>query len=74
MEPWEKNRKKSKTRRKKINLESEPKKSFWEHPFFLWYLERWKKIRESKKNPFGSIRFFDLVCIKMDVGLSQLYL
>ena len=42
MEPWEKNRKKSKTRRKKINLtrskkidlESEPKKSFWEHPVF----------------------------------------
>ena len=58
MEPWEKNRKQSKTRRKNIDLESEPKKSFWENPFFLWYLERWKKNQKKPKEPFGHHPFF----------------
>ena len=67
MEPWEKNRKKSKnrgkkidlTRRKKIDLESEPKKSFWENSFFLWYLERWQKNQRKPKKSFWEHPFFE---------------
>ena len=59
MEPWEKNRKKSKTRRKNIDLESEPKKSFWENPFFLWYLERWQKNQRKPKKSFWEHPFFE---------------
>ena len=59
MEPWEKNRKQSKTRRKNIDLESEPKKSFWENPFFLSYLERWEKNQKKPKKSFWEHPVFE---------------
>ena len=67
MEPWEKNRKKSKNRRKKldltqekkIDLESEPKKSFWENSFFYGIWNVGKKNQRKPKKSFWEHPFFE---------------